>query len=116
MIDSLQFSWKYKNYELRACPKHLVRINKDDPNVTIDFIKWEKQNDGKPYCFSIGYFLFSKDGYDFKFVGDRFFEHIEKKDRGKCLDGLCQAQLALDQFYRDNYNNGTLNELCAIFE
>ena len=51
----LEFSYKYKDYELRACPKRLVRFNEDEPNETIDLIKWETADDGKRYCYSLAY-------------------------------------------------------------
>ena len=46
----LNFNWKYKDYELRACPKTLARLNKEDQNETIDLIKWQThKEDGKRY-------------------------------------------------------------------
>ena len=76
---SLEFSFKYKDYELRACPKRLARFSPEEPNETIDFVKWNKSED-KPYCFSLAFFERYSEGYRLKFVGDRPFEYIDKKD------------------------------------
>ena len=35
----LEFNWKYKDYELRAVPKQLVRFSEDEENTTIELIK-----------------------------------------------------------------------------
>lgn len=34
-----EFRFKHKDYELRACPKHLACFEKSGPNETIDFVK-----------------------------------------------------------------------------
>ena len=47
LTGELDFNWKYKDYELRACPTSLARLNPDDKNTTIDFVKWFKPADGK---------------------------------------------------------------------
>lgn len=47
----LKFSWKYKNYELRAVPKSLVRLRDEDKNETIELIKWDDEEGG--FCFTI---------------------------------------------------------------
>ena len=36
--QTLEFNWEYKDYALRACPKHLVKLKEDEPNETIDFM------------------------------------------------------------------------------
>ena len=101
---SLEFSFKYKDYELLACPKHLVRFSPEEPNETIDLVKWDKSGD-KPYCFSLAYFERYSEGYRLKFVGDRPFEYIDKKDLPIIWSVLKQAQEMLDQFYEEDLDN-----------
>ena len=62
--QKLEFSWKYKDYELRACPKKLARFNANEPNETIDFVKWTTNSDGAEYCFSLAYWSKDSEGYD----------------------------------------------------
>ena len=101
---SLEFSFKYKDYELRACPKRLARFSPDEPNETIDLVKWDKSGD-KPYTFSLAYFERYSEGYRLKFVGDRPFEHIDKEDLPILWGVLKQAQEILDYFFEEVLNN-----------
>ena len=96
----LKFSYKYKDYELRACPKRLVRFNEDEPNETIDLIKWETADDGKRYCYSLAYWVQDKEGYDLKFVNDRPFTYIDIEDIEMIWAMLKAAQETLDTFFR----------------
>lgn len=95
----LEFSWKYKNYELVACPKHLARFSADEPNETIDFVYWTKEHNGKSYCFSLAYFTKGSEGYTLRFVGDRPFRYIEKEDIQPVWCALDAAQKILDIFF-----------------
>ena len=98
----LEFSFKYKNYEIRACPKHLARFSPDEKNVTIDFVKWDKSaSTDKAFCFSLGYFRRNSEGYYFNFVGDRPFRHIEPEDLGVIWSVLKSAQEILDKFFTE---------------
>ena len=71
------------DYALEAAPKHLVRFYENEPNVTIDLVKYY-QDRGHEYKYSIGYFYYDthEPCWELKFVGDRF------KD---ILDGDCVA-------------------------
>ena len=101
---SLEFSFKYKDYELRACPKCLVRFSPDDQNETIDLLKWYKSGD-KSYCYSLAYFEKYSEGYRLKFVGDRPFTDIDKEDLSIIWSVLKQAKEILDQFYEEGLDN-----------
>lgn len=92
----LNFNWKYKNYELRACPKHLVKFNDDDKNETIDFVKW---NDDHTSCFSLAYWIKNKERYDLTIVGNRAFEYIEDEDIDIVWTHLKAAQKILDAYW-----------------
>lgn len=99
---SLEFSFKYKDYELRACPKRLVELYPDEPNETIDLIKWYEHN-GKKLCYSLAYFERYDEGYRLKFVGSRPFDDIEKEDVKVIWSALKHAQEILDEFYEAAY-------------
>ena len=99
-MKELEFSWKYKNYEFRACPKRLARLFDDDVNETIDFIKWEADNDGNLHCFSLAYWIRSGEGYYLKCVGSRPFEYIDNDDVLVVWQGMRAAQNALDLYFQ----------------
>ena len=100
---TLEFSFKYKDYELRACPKRLARFSPDEPNETIDLVKWDKSGD-KPYCFSLAHWTRDKEGYELTFVGSRPFDHIDKEDVPILWTVLKQAQAVLDLFFEEVEN------------
>lgn len=95
----LEFGWKYKCYELRACPKHLARLSPDEPNETIDLVKWTEDGDGRSFCYSLAYFVRYSEGYYLRFVGDRPFQNIEKEDVPIVWSALHAAQTILDTFW-----------------
>lgn len=100
---TLEFSFKYKDYELRACPKRLVRFYPEDPNETIDLIKYDSSGE-TPFCYSLAYFERYDEGYRLRFVGDRPFKEIDKEDLPIIWGVLKQAQEILDQFYEEGIN------------
>jgi hypothetical protein len=96
----LEFSIKYKDYEIRACPKRLARVSPDEINETIDFVKWSKDSKtGRDYCFSIAYFKRDSEGYYLHFVGRRPFDYIDHEDIGTLWELLKTAQGVLDNFF-----------------
>lgn len=113
MIPELNFNWKYKNYEIRACPKSLVSLNDNEKNVTIDFIKWAVDENNIPYCYSLAYFQFTKNGYELKWI--KSIWDIEKESKNKCIDALYDAQIALDDFFRKNYKMDKLKSLTDYY-
>ena len=80
MKRDLIFNWRLGDYALIACPKTLARFNADDPNETIDFVKYYRNGD-KEFRYSIGYFYWNSHEpcWEFMFVGERFCE-IESED------------------------------------
>ncbi len=82
-MGDLNFYWRMGDYALEAVPKHLVRLHKNEPNTTINLVKYY-QDRGHEYKYSIGYFYYDthEPCWELKFVGDRF------KD---ILDGDCVA-------------------------
>lgn len=77
-MTDLNFYWRMGDYALEACPKHLARLNCDEPNVTINLVKYY-QYQGHECKFSIGYFWYDthEPEWELKFVGDRFKEILE---------------------------------------
>lgn len=99
-VKSLSFRWKYKDFELRACTSRLS-FDIDDPNTTIDLIRWFTNSAGKRCCYSLGYFVRYSEGYYFRFVGDRPFDDIKGKDLPVVWKGLHLAQKCLYQYFRE---------------
>lgn len=96
---TLDFNIKYKDFELRACPKRLARFSDDEPNETINFVRWRTDESGRRYCYSLAYFKRGSEGYDLTFVGRRPFEDISKEDVVNIWSLLEMAQNVLDKFF-----------------
>lgn len=77
-MKDLNFYWRMGDYALEACPKHLARFSDDEPNVTIDFVKYY-QHKGKECKYSIGYFWYDEHEpcWELKFVGERFKDILD---------------------------------------
>lgn len=71
--ENLVFDWRWKDYGLIATPEKLVHLYDDEPNTTIDFVKYYNRGSDK-FRYSIGYFRYNSHEpcWEFKFVGDRF--------------------------------------------
>ena len=82
-MKDLNFYWRMGDYALEAVPKTLARINKDDPNVTIELVKYYRHK-GKECKYTIGNFWYNdhEPCWELRFVGERFKE---------ILDGDCVA-------------------------
>ena len=77
-MAELNFYWRMGDYALEACPKRLARLEKDEPNVTINLVKFY-QYKGRECKYSIGYFWYNEHEpcWELKFVGERFKEILE---------------------------------------
>ena len=77
-MAELNFYWRMGDYALEACPERLARFEKDEPNVTIDLVKYY-QYQGRECKYSIGYFWYNdhEPCWELKFVGERFKEILE---------------------------------------
>lgn len=96
---TLDFNIKFKDFELRACPKRLARFSDDEPNETIDLVKWLSDESGRRFCYSLAYFKRDSEGYKLIFVGRRPFEDIPKADVANVWTLLEMAQNVLDEFF-----------------
>lgn len=77
-MAELNFYWRMGDYALEACPKRLARFSEDEPNETINLVKYY-QYQGHECKYSIGYFYYDthEPCWELKFVGDRFKELLE---------------------------------------
>ena len=99
-MKDLEFMFTYKDYALRACPRHLVRFSDDEKNETIDFMKsYTREEDGRVLWYSLGYFTRGIDGYSFEFVGSRAFEEITLEELPVLWVALKSAQEILNNFF-----------------
>ena len=100
----LEFNWKYKDYELRAVPKMLVRLDEDEENETIELLKWDTRENGERYCFTMAYWIYTDDdGYELRLVGNRMFNYIETEDIAIIWEQMKLAKEALDDFESDKF-------------
>ena len=72
-MTELNFYWRMGDYALEACPKHLARFKEDEPNETINLVKFFR-HEGRECKYSIGYFYYNEHEpcWELKFVGERF--------------------------------------------
>ena len=97
----LEFNRKIGNIELRACTAALCKPLEGFPNTTIDVVMWQKDSKGKPYCFSIAYFVRDDEGYYLKFVGARPFLYVADERVPELWEALHEAQKVLEGFFDD---------------
>ena len=92
-MKELNFYWRLGDYALEACPYSLARINDDEPNVTIDFVKYY-QYQGRGCKYTIGYFYYNQNEpcWELKFVGERFKEILD----GDCIAIFKMLKAAYD--------------------
>ena len=77
-MAELNFYWRMGDYALEARPTRLARFSDDEPNATIDLVKYY-QHQGRECKYSIGYFWYNSHEpcWELKFVGERFKEILE---------------------------------------
>ena len=97
-MADLNFYWRMGDYALEACPRCLARFSEDEPNETIDFVKYY-QYQGKECKYSIGYFWYDEKEpcWELKFCGDRFAE-ISKGDIVAIFEMLKAAYQTLTEW------------------
>ena len=77
-MAELNFYWRMGDYALEACPKRLARFKEDEPNETINLVKFY-QHEGRECKYSIGYFWYNEHEpcWELKFVGERFKDILD---------------------------------------
>ena len=95
-MSELNFYWRMGDYALEAVPKHLARLKEDEPNETIDLVKYY-QYEGRECKYSIGYFYYNSHEpcWELKFVGGRFKE-LRKTDLVALFEMLSAAYDTLE--------------------
>ena len=77
-MAELNFYWRMGDYALEVCPRRLARLKENEPNETINLVKYY-QYQGHECKYSIGYFYYNthEPCWELKFVGDRFKDLLE---------------------------------------
>ena len=99
-MAELNFYWRMGDYALEATTRHLVHLRDDEPNETINFVKYY-QFQGKECKYSIGYFYYDEHEpcWELKFVGERFKE-LRKTDLAAVWEMLSAAYDTLEAWKR----------------
>lgn len=99
-MSELNFYWRMGDYALEATTRHLVHFRGDEPNETINFVKYY-QFQGKECKYSIGYFYYDEHEpcWELKFVGERFKE-LRKTDLVAVWEMLSAAYDTLEAWKR----------------
>ena len=77
-MSDLNFYWRMGDYGIQAVPKRLVRFNDDEPNETIELVKYY-QYEGRECKYTIGFFYYNthEPCWELKFCGDSFKDVLE---------------------------------------
>ena len=99
-MAELNFYWRMGDYALEACPKSLARFKEDEPNETINLVKFF-QHEGRECKYSIGYFYYNdhEPCWELKFVGERF-KDIHDTDVVAVFKMLAAAYDTLEEWSR----------------
>ena len=96
MENNFDFSWTYKDFAIRT--KHQNFTNDPvDKNRPLELVKYNDRE--HTTCFTLAWFVLTKEGYELQFVGDRPFEYISPNDISEIWVQLMIAQKVLDLFY-----------------
>ena len=104
-MAELNFDWRMGDYALEACPKSLARFKEDEPNETINFVKFF-QHEGHECKYSIGYFYYNEHEpcWELKFVGERF-KDIHDTDVVAVFKMLAAAYDTLEEWSKSREAN-----------
>ena len=104
-MAELNFYWRMGDYALEACPKCLARFKEDEPNETINLVKFF-QHEGRECKYSIGYFYYNdhEPCWELKFVGERF-KDIHDTDVVAVFKMLAAAYDTLEEWSKNREAN-----------
>ena len=104
-MAELNFYWRMGDYALEACPKSLARFKEDEPNETINLVKFF-QYGGHECKYSIGYFYYNthEPCWELKFVGERF-KDIHDTDVVAVFKMLAAAYDTLEEWSKNREEN-----------
>lgn len=95
-MDKFNFSWQYKEFEIRT-QHHL--LDEDNKKPYVELIKWSEDNKGKRFCFVLAYYKWDKEGGELIFVGNRPFTEIGSLDIAPIWKQLWLANEMLLDWY-----------------
>ena len=105
-MTDLKFYWRIGDYALEACPKRLARFEKNEPNATINLVKYYREKD-HTYKYSIGYFWYNdhEPCWELMFVGDSFTEILDT-DVVSVVKMLAAAYDVLEEWSQNQKDEG----------
>lgn len=92
------FSWQFKNFEIRAL--HQNRTDKSSSlqkNCPIELVKYFSEEHNS--CYVVAYFAHNEEGYELHFVGNRPFKDISPNEMKSIWRQLQAAQKMLDAYH-----------------
>ena len=98
MNKRFDFSWEFRNFEVRTC--HEDYENKNSPlqkNCPIELVKYF--DDKHTSCYVVAYFRLDDEGYELHFVGNRPMQDISGDEMASIWTQLCAAQKMLDAYF-----------------
>lgn len=105
-MSGFDFYWRMGDYALEAVPKRLARFDPNEPNETIDLVKYYRHQ-GRECKYTIGYFWYNdrEPCWELKFVGGRFKE-LRKADIVAVFEMLAAAYDTLEAWKNREVDDG----------
>ena len=98
MNRDFNFSWKFKNFEIRTV--HQDWRDRNSPlrkNCPIELVKYFDDNHSS--CYVVAWFELDDEGYELHFVGNRPMKDISADEMGSIWTELQAAQTMLDAYF-----------------
>ena len=96
-MNALRYKKKYKNFEIRACNRYLLKGTKENPNCTIELVKWYER-DGEKFCFALAYYAKTGKEFTLNILEDRFRDYIDDSDYKRIFTELIRAREVLEEW------------------
>lgn len=96
MENNFNFNWTYKDFAIRTNYRDDAN-NIVNQNTPIELVKYNDSEHNT--CFTLAWFVLTKEGYELRFIGDRPFNYISTNDISEIWVQLLIAQKVLDLFY-----------------
>ena len=78
-----------------------IRTMDNNGKPDVELVKYENDDTGRRYCFTLAYFRMDRDGARLIFVGDRPFDYIAKLDISEIWHELWLTNLMLTKQAQD---------------
>ena len=99
MNRDFQFSWKFKNFEIRTV--HQDWKDRNSPlrkNCPVELVKYF--DDKHSSCYVVAWFELDDEGYELHFVGNRPMKDISADEISSIWTELQSAQTMLDAYFK----------------